>query len=505
MEIVADERAATRLRAARRGRAAIVRERGHRPHPRLDVARRRVAIAHSSSRSGDRDRAVSRLPRGASIDLGRASTRERRAPARAGRHRRTSWPSSRPTRTGTGRCECARGGARRRRRLARRRRHRPRRSQLRDAGIDGAGARLAARPGRRLRRRRRRRASTSASRRSRSWRRRGRRAARRLHGRLRAAEARDRPQPQRHRRARLGRRSFARARELERAGDIVVRGIFSHLVERLAGRRRARRSRVFERGLERGARRRASRPELRHLAATRGRARASRRRGSTWCASASASTGSRRSATGRRARRSGLRPAMTLAAAVAAVRRVPAGTGRLVRLHLPHRARDDARARAARLRGGHAAARVQSRRRCSIGGRRFPVSGRIAMDQFVVDVGDQPVASATRSSLFGDPATGRPVGGRLGRGGRHHQLRDRHAHRRRGCSGPSCGRERDRAPCGRPRPDGRRRPADMHALGDRARRRSLARGRPRRADRAARRRQDHADPRDRRGLGCAGR
>ena len=44
----------------------------------------------------------------------------------------------------------------------------------------------------------------------------------------------------------------------------------------------------------------------------------------------------------------------------------------------------------------------------SIGGRELRVSGRIAMDQFVVDVGDSPVAVGDRAVLFGDPATGVP-------------------------------------------------------------------------------------------------
>jgi alanine racemase len=44
----------------------------------------------------------------------------------------------------------------------------------------------------------------------------------------------------------------------------------------------------------------------------------------------------------------------------------------------------------------------------SINGRRFAISGRVAMDQFVVDVGDHPVRVGDRAVLFGDPATGVP-------------------------------------------------------------------------------------------------
>ena len=44
-----------------------------------------------------------------------------------------------------------------------------------------------------------------------------------------------------------------------------------------------------------------------------------------------------------------------------------------------------------------------------IGGRRRPVVGRIAMDQFVVDVGDDPVSVGDEVVVFGDPATGAPT------------------------------------------------------------------------------------------------
>ena len=43
-----------------------------------------------------------------------------------------------------------------------------------------------------------------------------------------------------------------------------------------------------------------------------------------------------------------------------------------------------------------------------IGGATFPVAGRIAMDQFVVDVGDLPVSVGDEAVLFGDPTLGMP-------------------------------------------------------------------------------------------------
>jgi alanine racemase len=122
----------------------------------------------------------------------------------------------------------------------------------------------------------------------------------------------------------------------------------------------------------------------------------------------------------------GLRPAMTLRAAVAAVRRVPAGQGvsygygyrttQATTLALDPRGYADGVPRAA-------SGRRRPHRR---GG--LPVAGRIAMDQFVVDVGDHPVAVGDEAVLFGDPTLGAPpveVGGCRG----HHQLRDRHPHR----------------------------------------------------------------------------
>ncbi|MGB3374573.1 MAG: alanine racemase C-terminal domain-containing protein, partial [Microbacterium sp.] len=43
-----------------------------------------------------------------------------------------------------------------------------------------------------------------------------------------------------------------------------------------------------------------------------------------------------------------------------------------------------------------------------INGRTYRVAGRIAMDQFVVDVGDAQVAVGDEVVLFGDPTLGHP-------------------------------------------------------------------------------------------------
>lgn len=104
----------------------------------------------------------------------------------------------------------------------------------------------------------------------------------------------------------------------------------------------------------------------------------------------------------------GLRPVMELAGSVIAVRRVEAGAGvsygyihrteRPTTLALVPLGYADGVPRAASGRGAEAA----------IGGVRYPVVGRIAMDQLVVDVGDAAVAVGDRAVLWGDPATGAP-------------------------------------------------------------------------------------------------
>lgn len=103
----------------------------------------------------------------------------------------------------------------------------------------------------------------------------------------------------------------------------------------------------------------------------------------------------------------GLRPAMTLRGAVAAVRRVPAGQG--VSYGYTHRAEGETTLALVPLGYADGVPRQASGRGpVVIGGRRFTVAGRIAMDQFVVDVGDAPVAVGDEVVLFGDPTLGAP-------------------------------------------------------------------------------------------------
>ena len=104
----------------------------------------------------------------------------------------------------------------------------------------------------------------------------------------------------------------------------------------------------------------------------------------------------------------GLRPALELSAAITSIKRVPAGAG--VSYGYAHRTPGDcdARPRAARLRRRHPALGIGLRAPVSINGTIYRVAGRIAMDQFVVDLGSDVAAVGDRAILFGDPATGVP-------------------------------------------------------------------------------------------------
>lgn len=103
----------------------------------------------------------------------------------------------------------------------------------------------------------------------------------------------------------------------------------------------------------------------------------------------------------------GLRPAMTLRAAVAAVRRVDAGHG--VSYGYQHRTERETTLALVSIGYADGVPRNASGRGpVTIGGRTFPVAGRIAMDQFVVDVGDHPVSVGDEAVLFGDSTLGVP-------------------------------------------------------------------------------------------------
>ncbi|RQP08564.1 MAG: alanine racemase [Microbacteriaceae bacterium] len=103
----------------------------------------------------------------------------------------------------------------------------------------------------------------------------------------------------------------------------------------------------------------------------------------------------------------GLRPVMRLVSRVAAVRRVPAGTG--VSYGYVHRTPGETTLALVPLGYADGIPRSASDMlRVRIGDSVFPQVGRIAMDQFVVDVGDAPVAPGDPVVLWGDPAEGEP-------------------------------------------------------------------------------------------------
>jgi alanine racemase len=197
--------------------------------------------------------------------------------------------------------------------------------------------------------------------------------------------------------------TFARARQLEHDGDIVVRGIFSHLSNASPDDDAAAIA-LYRHGLDQAAEA-GLHPELQHIAASAAALRLPDARFnlvrlgigiyglSPFDDQSSADLG--------------LAPVMTLRGRVAAVRRVPAGKG----VSYDYTYRTPRETTLALVPLGYAEGiprHASNRATVSVAGRVFPVSGRVAMDQFVIDVDDQPVAVGDEVVLFGDPAAGYP-------------------------------------------------------------------------------------------------
>ena len=197
---------------------------------------------------------------------------------------------------------------------------------------------------------------------------------------------------------------FAEAARLERIGKLRVIGLFSHLSNASPEDDRAA-LREFQdaAGIAASA---GLAPRLRHIAATHAA-----------IALPEARLGCVRIGIGiyglspfddRSSADLGLRPAMTLRGSVAAVRRVRAGHG----VSYGYAYRTDRDTTLALVPLGYADGvprNASGAGAVTIGGRRFTVAGRIAMDQFVVDVGDHPVAVGDEAVLFGDPTLGVPA------------------------------------------------------------------------------------------------
>jgi alanine racemase len=104
----------------------------------------------------------------------------------------------------------------------------------------------------------------------------------------------------------------------------------------------------------------------------------------------------------------GLRPAMTVLAEVAHVKRVPAGHG--VSYGLRYRTAGDTTLALIPVGYADGVPRAGSGRvPVMVNGQRFTAAGTIAMDQFVLDVGDAEVAPGDQVTLFGSGAGGAPT------------------------------------------------------------------------------------------------
>ena len=196
---------------------------------------------------------------------------------------------------------------------------------------------------------------------------------------------------------------FAEAARLERIGTLHVVAIFSHLAGTSEADDRAALAR-FHDALGVAASHGLA-PPLRHLAASHAAiALPDARLG---CVRLGISIYGLSPFDDRTSADLGLQPAMTLRGAVAAVRRVPAGQG--VSYGYLHRAAAETTLALVPLGYADGVPRQASGAGpVRIGGRDFRVAGRIAMDQFVVDVGDHPVAVGDEVVLFGDPTLGEP-------------------------------------------------------------------------------------------------
>ena len=102
-----------------------------------------------------------------------------------------------------------------------------------------------------------------------------------------------------------------------------------------------------------------------------------------------------------------LRPAMTAKALVTQVKRVQAGAG----ISYGYMTRTKAETTLALVPVGYAEGlprNASGNAEVAINGKRYKIESRIAMDQFVIDVGDDEVVAGDEVFIFGDPAAGHP-------------------------------------------------------------------------------------------------
>lgn len=193
------------------------------------------------------------------------------------------------------------------------------------------------------------------------------------------------------------------AREQERAGSVTVHGLWSHLVDAddPAGAEVPRQVAAFEAACA-VAERAGLRPSLRHLA----NSAAALHRPETHFDLVRFGIGLY-GVEPMPATTTGLRPAMTLTAPVVLRKRVPAGSG--VSYHHRYVTRRPSTLALVALGYADGVPRSASgRAQVWVDGDRYPVAGRIAMDQFVVDLGDAD-PSGDDVVLFGPGDRGEPT------------------------------------------------------------------------------------------------
>lgn len=194
------------------------------------------------------------------------------------------------------------------------------------------------------------------------------------------------------------------AAALETEGRVRVRGLFSHLAN-TSPEEDAAQLAAFDAALA-AASAAGLTPEVRHVASTAGALRRPEARYDLVRLGIGC-YGVPPFGDGTTAAELGLRPVMTLRGRVAAVRRIAAGTG----VSYGHVWRADRATTLALVPLGYADGvprQASGRGEVWLAGARRRVVGRIAMDQFLVDVGDDEVSVGDEVVLFGDPATGAP-------------------------------------------------------------------------------------------------
>lgn len=197
---------------------------------------------------------------------------------------------------------------------------------------------------------------------------------------------------------------FARAAELQHTGPLRVRGIFSHLSNTSQADDDAQLALFTE--FVGAARASGLDPRLRHIAAS--EAALTRPDARLDLVRVGISLYGLAPAAGIDVAALGLRPVMELAASVAAVRRVPLGAG--VSYGFTHRVMHETTLALVPLGYADGVPRSASNRgEVVIAGNRYPIVGRIAMDQFLVDLGDAAVSVGDRVVLWGDPSDGVPT------------------------------------------------------------------------------------------------